>query len=131
MLIDESSYQRAKHGAQERCCAEQHHWSERISWNDDSRVTSTYVATCSFLKTSEMAPPETDRNADPANPVRNRKIMCTATLLAVLISLCRTSGFWIAYQRLRESSGLIMLAKYRDTGEHIVRLTEEGGKAVM
>lgn len=78
-----------------------------------------------------MAPPETDRNADPANPVRNRKIMCTATLLAVLISLCRTSELWIAYQKLRENSGLIMLAKYRGTGGYVVRLTEEGGKAVM
>ena len=30
-----------------------------------------------------MAPPDTDKNADPANPVRNRNIMCTATLFAV------------------------------------------------
>jgi hypothetical protein len=35
-----------------------------------------------LVKTSEMAPPETDRKAEPAKPVRNRKMMCTAILLA-------------------------------------------------
>lgn len=46
------------------------------------KIEKTYVPTSSFLKTSEIHPPETDKNADPKNPVKNRKIISTAILLA-------------------------------------------------
>ena len=45
-------------------------------------VDEAHVPTFSFLKTSLTAPPDTERNAEPANPVRKRKIICTAALLA-------------------------------------------------
>lgn len=45
-------------------------------------MRATYFATFSFRKVSEIKPPETVKNADPAKPVQKRKIRCTAMLLA-------------------------------------------------
>lgn len=42
----------------------------------------TYVPTFSFVKTSDIAPPETDKKALPPKPVRKRNMRCTAILLA-------------------------------------------------
>jgi hypothetical protein len=47
-----------------------------------SAATVTYFATFSFRNVSEISPPETVKNADPAKPVQNRKMRCTAMLLA-------------------------------------------------
>lgn len=38
-------------------------------------VCETHVPTFSLRKTSAMVPPDTERKAEPANPVQKRKIM--------------------------------------------------------
>lgn len=50
----------------------------------------THVPTLSFGKTSEIAPPDTDRNADPANPDRNRK----TRRIAMWLPGCQEEGVW-------------------------------------
>lgn len=85
ILVDKASDQWTEHGAKEGSSRKDHHGSAHTSasfWSCVGTRTETHVATCSFLKTSEIAPPDTDRKADPAKPVKNRKIMCTVTLLA-------------------------------------------------
>ena len=43
---------------------------------------ATYVPTFALGKTSEIAPPETERKAEPAKPVRKRKMRWTAISVA-------------------------------------------------
>ena len=43
---------------------------------------ATHVPTFALGKTSEIAPPETERKAEPEKPVRKRKMRWTAMLLA-------------------------------------------------
>jgi hypothetical protein len=101
VLIDESCDKRAEHWTQERCRREDHHRS-KASALDHCSECWTYVATFSFLKTSEIAPPDTERNAEPANPVKKRNTIWTATLLASLLApiSCRLLG--VLTERYRE-----------------------------
>lgn len=47
-------------------------------------------ATCSLTHISVIDPPETERNADPENPARNRLTMIVAIFCARAVGICHT-----------------------------------------
>jgi hypothetical protein len=80
MLVDKSRHNRTQYWADERCSREDHHRTTIVSYlhavgnTELMKEKKTDVPTFTFGKTSDMAPPDTDRNADPANPVKKRKM---------------------------------------------------------